>query len=131
MSSRKWNRGRNGLHQLGQPVAPSILFPGRHFISPVCIVLDNLRSYPLHLSQNLEDICTPTASKQPQRLKASEFKTYLILYHTNVPYISKGLPQNTTPPVRQMFFKYQSIMKPPRQLPPAIMGVSLQKVAGL
>ena len=24
---RKWNRGRNGLHQLGQPVAPSILFP--------------------------------------------------------------------------------------------------------
>ena len=25
---RKWNRGRNGLHQLGQPVAPSILFPG-------------------------------------------------------------------------------------------------------
>ena len=36
MSSRKWNRGRNGLHQLGQPVAPSILFPGRRFISPVC-----------------------------------------------------------------------------------------------
>ena len=35
-SSRKWNRGRNGLHQLGQPVAPSILFPGRCFISPVC-----------------------------------------------------------------------------------------------
>ena len=24
---RKWNRGCNGLHQLGQPVAPSILFP--------------------------------------------------------------------------------------------------------
>ena len=24
---RKWNRGRNALHQLGQPVAPSILFP--------------------------------------------------------------------------------------------------------
>ena len=24
---RKWNRGRTGLHQLGQPVAPSILFP--------------------------------------------------------------------------------------------------------
>ena len=24
---RKWNRGRNGLHQLRQPVAPSILFP--------------------------------------------------------------------------------------------------------
>ena len=24
---RKWNRGRNGLHQLGQPVGPSILFP--------------------------------------------------------------------------------------------------------
>ena len=24
---RKWNRGRIGLHQLGQPVAPSILFP--------------------------------------------------------------------------------------------------------
>ena len=24
---RKWNRGHNGLHQLGQPVAPSILFP--------------------------------------------------------------------------------------------------------
>ena len=24
---RKWNRGRNGLHQLGQPVTPSILFP--------------------------------------------------------------------------------------------------------
>ena len=24
---RKWNRGRNGLHQLGQPVSPSILFP--------------------------------------------------------------------------------------------------------
>ena len=24
---RKWNRGRNGLHQLGQPVAPSIIFP--------------------------------------------------------------------------------------------------------
>ena len=24
---RKWNRRRNGLHQLGQPVAPSILFP--------------------------------------------------------------------------------------------------------
>ena len=23
----KWNRGCNGLHQLGQPVAPSILFP--------------------------------------------------------------------------------------------------------
>ena len=23
---RKWNRGRNGLHQLGQPVVPSILF---------------------------------------------------------------------------------------------------------
>ena len=26
-SSRKWKRGRNGLHQLGQPVAPSVLFP--------------------------------------------------------------------------------------------------------
>ena len=25
-SSRKWNRERNSLHQLGQPVAPSILF---------------------------------------------------------------------------------------------------------
>ena len=25
--NRKWNRGRNGLHQLEQPVAPSILFP--------------------------------------------------------------------------------------------------------
>ena len=24
---RKWNRGRNGLHQLGQPVAPSVPFP--------------------------------------------------------------------------------------------------------
>ena len=24
---RKWNRGRNFLHQLGQPVAPSVLFP--------------------------------------------------------------------------------------------------------
>ena len=24
---RKWNRGYNGLHQLGQLVAPSILFP--------------------------------------------------------------------------------------------------------
>ena len=24
---RKWNRGHNGLHQLGQPVAPFILFP--------------------------------------------------------------------------------------------------------
>ena len=24
---RKWYRGRNGLHQLGQPVAPSIQFP--------------------------------------------------------------------------------------------------------
>ena len=24
---RKWNRGHNGLHQLGQLVAPSILFP--------------------------------------------------------------------------------------------------------
>ena len=35
-SPRKWNRGRNGLHQLGQPVAPSIIFPGRRFISPVC-----------------------------------------------------------------------------------------------
>ena len=23
----KWNRGRNGLHQLGQPAAPSVLFP--------------------------------------------------------------------------------------------------------
>ena len=39
-SSRKWNRGRNGLHQLEQPVEPSILFPGRRFISPVCISLD-------------------------------------------------------------------------------------------
>ena len=37
VSSRKWNRGRKGLHQLGQPVVPSILFPGRRFISPVCI----------------------------------------------------------------------------------------------
>ena len=36
-SFRKWNRGCNGLHQLGQPVAPSILFPGRRFISPVCM----------------------------------------------------------------------------------------------
>ena len=36
-SSRKWNRGCNGLHQLGQPVAPSIQFPGRCFTSPVCI----------------------------------------------------------------------------------------------
>ena len=27
---RKWNRGRNGLHQLGQPVAPSVLFPVLH-----------------------------------------------------------------------------------------------------
>ena len=38
-SSRKWNRGRNGLHQLGQPVAPSIATytPGQRFISPVCI----------------------------------------------------------------------------------------------
>ena len=36
-SSRKWNRGHNGLHQLGQPVAPSIPFPRRRFISPVCI----------------------------------------------------------------------------------------------
>ena len=24
---RKWNRGRNGLRQLGQPVAPSVPFP--------------------------------------------------------------------------------------------------------
>ena len=24
---RKWNSGRSGLHQLGQPVVPSILFP--------------------------------------------------------------------------------------------------------
>ena len=24
---RKWNRGRNGMHQLGQPVAPSVPFP--------------------------------------------------------------------------------------------------------
>ena len=37
-SSRKWNRGRNGLHQLGLPVAPSILFPGRCFRSPVCSI---------------------------------------------------------------------------------------------
>ena len=37
---RKWNRGRNGLHQLGQPVVPSVLFPafkyegepGTHFL---------------------------------------------------------------------------------------------------
>ena len=36
-SSRKWNRGSNGLHQLGQPVAPSILFPGRRVMSPVFI----------------------------------------------------------------------------------------------
>ena len=36
-SFRKWNRGCNGLHQLGQPVAPSIIFPGRRFISPVCM----------------------------------------------------------------------------------------------
>ena len=27
IEQRKWNRGRNGLHQLGQPVAQSILFP--------------------------------------------------------------------------------------------------------
>ena len=27
---RTWNRGRNGLHQLGQPIAPSILFPVFH-----------------------------------------------------------------------------------------------------
>ena len=24
---RKWNRGRNGLHQLGQPIVPSVLLP--------------------------------------------------------------------------------------------------------
>ena len=24
---RKWNRGRRGLHQLGQTIAPSIPFP--------------------------------------------------------------------------------------------------------
>ena len=30
-------RPGNGLHQLGQPVAPSIPFPGWRFISPVCI----------------------------------------------------------------------------------------------
>ena len=41
-SSRKWNRGHNGLHQLGQPVAPSILFPGRRFISPVCTLKSNI-----------------------------------------------------------------------------------------
>ena len=38
-SSRIWNRGGNGLHQLGQPVAPSVLLfpvfksegePGKH-----------------------------------------------------------------------------------------------------
>ena len=27
---RKWNRGRNGLHHLGAPIAPSILFPVFH-----------------------------------------------------------------------------------------------------
>ena len=42
MSSRTWNRGINGLHQLGQPVVPSILFPGRRFISPVCTSCDEL-----------------------------------------------------------------------------------------
>ena len=42
---RKWNRGRNGLHQLGQPVAPSILFPGRCFISPFCTVISARMSY--------------------------------------------------------------------------------------
>ena len=39
---RKWNRGRYGLHQLGQPDAPSILFPvfnppypqGTHTLAP-------------------------------------------------------------------------------------------------
>ena len=25
---RLWNRGHNGLHQLGQPIAPSVQFPG-------------------------------------------------------------------------------------------------------
>ena len=29
-------RPGNGLHQLGQPVAPSIPFPERRFIYPVC-----------------------------------------------------------------------------------------------
>ena len=35
---RKWNRGRNGLHQLGQPVAPSILFPVFHPSYPQSIL---------------------------------------------------------------------------------------------
>ena len=51
---RKWNEGRNGLHQLGQPVAPSILFPvcnppypqGTELAKKVCPRLRDLATAP-------------------------------------------------------------------------------------
>ena len=51
-SSRKWNIGRNGLHQLGLPVATSILFPGRRFISPVCTFGFLLSEYESFSTEN-------------------------------------------------------------------------------
>ena len=39
MSHRKWNRGRIRLHELGQPIAPSIRFPVRHPIGSPCTKL--------------------------------------------------------------------------------------------
>ena len=67
-SSRKWNRGRNGLHQLGHPVVPSILFPGQRFISPVCsgfIVADGVsRSKERSVTENIAKEAPAAINKQ-------------------------------------------------------------------
>ena len=66
---------------------------------------------PPPLRHNLEDICIPTASKQPQMLKGPECWAFLKWTDSNVLHIYKGLAHSTTPPVGQMSSK--SLTPPP------------------
>ena len=57
---------------------------------------------PHPLRHNLEDICIPTASKQPQMLKEPECWAFLKWTDSNVLHIYKGLAHSTTPSVGQI-----------------------------
>ena len=67
-SSRKYTRGRNRLPKLVQTIAPSIPFPGRRFISPVCTPLPSYR-VDLHLAKwFLDNIYNLSCKKLPREL---------------------------------------------------------------
>ena len=51
---QKWNRGHNGLHHLGQPVAPSILFPVFKSEGEPGTYLIVLQSIRVHIEKVLE-----------------------------------------------------------------------------